>query len=197
MKLTKFGVLISIFSVLLGIVYYCHVLFFNVDVVFYSAVWDGVLATFGAVLALVFLKFFKVFGRFEKMVLTALLLALSYIFAISIPTVIDRSLSFYILEKLQQRGGSIPYSDFDRLFREEYMKEDHLVDVRITEQQASGTITLQDGIVKLTGRGNFIATCSRFFRNNFLPKHRLLMGTYSDVLTHPFESVPNVKKESR
>jgi hypothetical protein len=61
-----------------------------------------------------------------------------------------------------------------------------LVDVRLTEQLQSGTIVIRDGCVLLTDKGRDLAHVSRFFRNNLLPKHRLLMGKYSDALTDPF-----------
>jgi hypothetical protein len=60
------------------------------------------------------------------------------------------------------------------------------VDVRLTEQLASGTVIIQSGCVKLTERGDRLATFSRFFRLNLLPKKRLLMGEYTDALTDPF-----------
>jgi hypothetical protein len=105
-----------------------------------------------------------------------------------VPTVIDRSLSFYILEKLQQRGGGIKLDAFDQVFTQEYVKEHRLMDVRLTEQQQSGTIVIRNGCVVLTDWGQTIATTSRFFRNHFLPKQRLLMGEYSDDLTDPFRN---------
>lgn len=104
------------------------------------------------------------------------------------PTVIDRSLSFYILEKIQQRGGGIQLDSFEQVFTQEYLKEHRLVDVRLTEQQSSGTIMIQDGCVKLTERGKRLASFSRYFRQNFLPKQRLLMGEYTDDLTDPFRN---------
>ena len=113
-------------------------------------------------------------------------LLLSYIFAISVPTVLDRSLSFFILEKIAQRGGSIKESGFKEVFTDEYVKEHRLIDVRLTEQERSGTISIQNGCVKLTEKGKKIAKYSRFFRKHFLPKHRLLMGKYTDDLTDPF-----------
>ena len=63
-----------------------------------------------------------------------------------------------------------------------------LVDVRLTEQQQSGTVEIIDGCVKLTEWGQTIATSSRYFRAHFLPKQRLLMGKYSDDLTDPFRN---------
>ena len=114
-------------------------------------------------------------------------LLLGYSFAISIPTVIDRSLSFYLLEKLEQRGGGIKLNRFSDIFTKEYMKEHRLVDVRLTEQLTSGTIIIKEGCVRITGKGKSIAAFSRFFRTNFLPEQRLLMGQYSDDLIDPFK----------
>ena len=101
---------------------------------------------------------------------------------------IDRSLSFYILEKIQQRGGGIKFDAFEQVFTNEYVKEHRLVDVRLTEQQQSGTIVINAGCVKLTAWGNTLATASRYFRGHFLPKQRLLMGEYTDALTDPFRN---------
>jgi hypothetical protein len=134
------------------------------------------------------LGWLRSFSRFEIAQMVCIWLLLGYSFAISVPTVIDRSLSFYILEKLQQRGGGIKLDAFDQVFTQEYVKEHRLVDVRLTEQQQSGTIVIRNGCVLLTDWGQTIATTSRYFRNHFLPKQRLLMGEYSDDLTDPFRN---------
>ena len=176
------------YLILLLSVYLIHVRFFRVDVVLYSALFDALLATVLAGGLLGILKIFKVFSGFEKLQAMLVWLLLGYIFAISVPTVIDRSLSFYILEKLQQRGGGIKLASFEDVFVKEYMPEHRLVDVRITEQQQSGTIQVKNGCVLLTERGQALATFSRFFRNHFLPKQRLLMGEYSSDLTDPFRN---------
>ena len=178
------------FGLLLLATYIIHVTFFKVGVVFYSALLDAVIASFLAFIIIYCVKWFRVFTSFEKLQLLIIWLLLGYSFAISVPTVIDRSLSFYILEKLQQRGGGIKLADFDQVFTQEYVKEHRLVDVRLTEQQQSGTIIIQDGCVKLTAWGEMLSTSSRFFRNHFLPKQRLLMGAYSDDLTNPFRNSP-------
>ncbi len=176
------------YVILLLIIYMVHVRFFKVDVVLYSAIFDALLATAIGGIFLVVLKFFSVFSWFEKIQTMFVWLLLGYIFAISVPTVIDRSLSFYILEKLQQRGGGIKLSSFEDVFVKEYMPEHRLLDVRITEQQQSGTIQVKNGCVLLTERGQTLASLSRFFRSHFLPKQRLLMGEYSSDLTDPFRN---------
>lgn len=174
-------------------IYVIHSLYFQVNVVFYSAILDGVLAAATCSSLLWLLPWFRLLGLAEKLQLIIIWLLLGYSYAISIPTVLDRSLSFYILEKLDQRGGGIREDAFEGVFTKEYMQEDRLVDVRLTEQLQSGTITISDDCVLLTDKGRRLAHFSRFFRNHLLPKHRLLMGQYSDVLTDPFRhSVTNV-----
>ena len=187
-KLILFCLSSIVYMIILLIFYLIHVRFFRVDVVLYSALFDALLATVLAGGLLGILKIFKVFSGFEKLQAMLVWLLLGYIFAISVPTVIDRSLSFYILEKLQQRGGGIKLASFEDVFVKEYMPEHRLVDVRITEQQQSGTIQVKNGCVLLTERGQALATFSRFFRNHFLPKQRLLMGEYSSDLTDPFRN---------
>lgn len=188
MKLYKAFAATLLFLALLLSVYYIHAAYFKVDVLFYSAIGDGVLATLITAAFLYGGRYLALFNRFEKFQLCLIWLLGSYIFAISVPTVIDRSLSFYILEKIQQRGGGIRLASFEDVFTKEYVKEHRLVEIRLTEQQQSGTIVIERGCVKLTEEGKRIATASRYFRQHFLPKQRLLMGRYSDDLTDPFRN---------
>jgi len=177
-----------LFIAILGLVCFLHIRFLPVNVVFYSAIADGVISTVIAGAALFTLGFFNALGRFERLLLVVIWLLAGYAFAISVPTVIDRSLSFYILEKLQQRGGGIRQDAFEQVFTQEYVKEHRLVDVRLTEQLESGTIQIKDGCVLLTEKGERLARFSRYFRQHWLPKKRLLMGEYSDDLTDPFRN---------
>lgn len=175
-----------LFAVLACAVYYLHVRFFKVDVVLYSAILDGAIAAALMTLLLYLRREFRIFSGFEKGQLVVIWLLGASFVALALPTVIDRSLSFYILEKLQQRGGGIQQAKFEEVFTREYVKEHRLVDVRLTEQQVSGTIVIENGCVKLTERGARFASFSRFFRANLLPRQRLLAGTYTDDLTDPF-----------
>lgn len=186
MKTLRNALLLTIvYVVLLLGIHFLHVRFFAVDVVFYAAIGDALLA---AVLAglLLLVPALRRFTVTEKVLLIAVWLLGGYSFAISVPTVIDRSLSFYILEKLDQRGGGIRQDAFQDVFTREYMVEHRLVDVRLTEQESSGTVRIEHGCVLLTDKGRRVAAMSRFYRQNFLPKQRLLLGKYSDDLTDPF-----------
>ena len=175
-----------LFAFLACAIYFIHVRYFNVDVVLYSAMLDAALAAAAMTLLLFLRREFRLFNSFEKAQLGAIWLLSGCLVALALPTVIDRSLSFYILEKLQQRGGGIAQARFEELFTKEYVKEHRLVDVRLTEQQVSGTIVIENGCVKLTERGARLASFSRFFRTHLLPRHRLVGGGYTDDLTDPF-----------
>jgi hypothetical protein len=175
-----------IFLIILFIVHYIHFRHLRVNVVFFSAVMDGFIAAAITCLIVFLHRFFEVFRSSEKILLSVIFMITGYTLALSIPAVIDRSLSFYFLEKLQQRGGGILHDRMADVFIQEYMKEHHLVDIRMTEQMEAGTISIRDGCVRLTDWGDTLASASRYYRLHFLPTRRLLMGNYSDVLVDPF-----------
>lgn len=167
MKLTSALGATALYILLLLATYFVHVTWFQVNVVFYAAIADAVIAAFVAALILFLPGCFTRLGQFEKLLIVVIWLLGGYSFAISVPTVLDRSLSFYILEKLQQRGGGIRKDAFAQVFTQEYVKEHRLVDVRLTEQLESGTIEIRNGCVLLTEKGQHFAQASRYFRQTF------------------------------
>ncbi|HEX5958005.1 MAG TPA: hypothetical protein VFY92_05025, partial [Hyphomicrobiaceae bacterium] len=172
-------------AILLG-VYVLHINYIRVNVIFYAALGDTAIAA--AVTAAVALATRHRFclSLLEVMLLAIIWLLGGYSFAISGPALIDRSLSFYILEKLEQRGGGIRRSAIGQVFVSEYMPEFRLVDVRLTEQLESGTVVIENGCVRLTERGHRLARFSHFVRTHLLARHRLLAGQYTDALVHPY-----------
>jgi hypothetical protein len=185
-KLIKAVQATTLFVLVLLTVYAVHMTMFRVNVVFYAAIADALIAASICSILVFFVGCFRTLSGFEKLQLIAIWLLSGYAFAISVPTVIDRSLSFYILEKIQQRGGGIRQDAFEQVFTQEYLKEHRLVDVRITEQLESGTIEIKNGCVLLTQKGEYVASFGRYYRTHWLPKQRLLMGEYSSDLTDPF-----------
>ena len=180
--------LTAIFALLLALSYLVHVWYLPVSVVFFSALVDSLVAAIGMTAILWLFRGAIPLSAFEVKLLVIIWLLLGYSFAISVPTVLDRSLSFYILEKLQQRGGGIRKSRIRDVFVHEYIPEFRLIDVRLTEQLASGTITIENDCVILTPRGRIFASLSRYFRMNLLPKRRLLGDEYTDALVDPFRN---------
>ncbi|HEX5997917.1 MAG TPA: hypothetical protein VFZ16_00750 [Hyphomicrobiaceae bacterium] len=178
--------LTALFAALLLGVYILHIRYIPVDVIFYAALGDALIAA--AATAAVALATRHRFGLslLEVTLLAIIWLLAGYSFAISGPALLDRSLSFYILEKLEQRGGGIRQNAIGQVFVSEYMPEFRLVDVRLTEQLESGTIVIENGCVRLTERGHRLARFSRFVRTHLLARHRLLAGQYTDALVHPY-----------
>ena len=177
------------YAILTLAIYVVHARWFPVDVVFYSAMLDAAVAA--VVMAVVLLTLGRrVYSSFEKVLLLCVWLLGGYAFAISGPAVLDRSLSLYILEKLQQRGGGVRADAIGEIFVNEYLPEFRLVDVRLTEQIESGTVVVENGCVKLTAKGDTLASLSRYIRTHFMPRHRLLAGEYTDALVDPFARSP-------
>jgi hypothetical protein len=190
-KFVRFALATAGYLLVLLAIYYAHMRWGRVDVVFYAVLQDVAAATTLAALALWRVPAFAAFNAFEKFQAVLVWTLLGYTYAISVPTVIDRSLSFYILEKLQQRGGALRENRFAEVFTKEYLREHRLVEVRLTEQLESGTIIIDGACVRLTARGQRLASFSRFFRRELLPRHRLLMGRYTDALVDPFRGGGN------
>jgi len=174
------------------IIHLVHFLFLPVHVVLYDALLDAVLA-----FAVTGLLFAWLARRLPTSGLeTALSLVVGFLVAVnvsvSVPTIIDRSLSVYILEKLVQRGGAIRQSALEDIIKHEFMKEYQVVDVRLTEQLNSRTISLKDGCIHLTPWGEHVARVTRLYRMALLPKHREILGRFDDSLTDPFRQPVDV-----
>lgn len=175
------------YPVLASTSYLLYIRIFAVDVVLYAALASAALALGVQALMLWCMSTWRAFSRLEKIQHLLVCALMGYALALSVPTVIDRSLSFYILEKLQQRGGGIERSQMEQVFKDEYMREHRLIDIRLTEQQVSGTIRIDDkGCVLLTPRGERLAHFSRLFRHYGLPRQRLIGASYSSDLVDPF-----------
>lgn len=185
MKFIAMGLGVVLYLAILFLAYFGYMHYSRVDVVFYSSIFAAFIALLIFAATLYLVPFFRLLNYYDKFNLIVIAGLLGYVFAISLPTVIDRSLSFYILEKLQQRGGGIQLAKFNYIFTEEYMREHKLVDIRLTEQSQSGTIIIDGDCVRLTEAGSRLADFSRFFRKYFLPKKRLLLDEYTDALIDP------------
>jgi hypothetical protein len=186
MKYLKLSIGTLVYIFLYGIIYYFYVNNFKVDVILYSSINIALVTLLIYVIIIKSNNKLLKFSNFE--IFNAIVIAglMGYSIAISIPTVLDRSLSFYILEKLRQRGGSIKLNKFEYIFTKEYVRESALVDIRLTEQINSGTIMLENDCVKLTEKGRRLAYFNSEFRKYFSPRKRLLNGEYTDILVDPF-----------
>ncbi len=181
--------LIALYFLLMTLINIVHFIYFPVHVVLYNSFLDVVLAGLGVgALVWQYPSLRMALSSHELLLSLAVGFLASSLYAISVPTIIDRSLSIYILEKLAQRGGGIRRDALSDVFKNEYMPEYKLVDIRLTEQLNSGTITIKDGCVLLTPRGRNIVAFTRLYRAWLLPKNREIMGEFNDSLTDPFRN---------
>jgi len=131
---------------------------------------------------------FKTYNYFETLTTSCILLLLGYSFSITVPTVIDRSLSLYYLEKIRQHNGAIKKNSMREIFTGDFVDEYKVVEMRLTEQLSSGTILIKGDCIVLTRRGYIVTAFSDFFRRNLLANKRLIVDEYSDHLTDPLRN---------
>ncbi len=166
------------------VIYWVHITFIKINVLLYSGIQDVIISVIIFILINKFIM--KNFlNNTEKILIPIILFQLGYNLIISIPTIIDRSLSFYLLEKINKING-INKNDVEGLIRNEYLKEMRVAEMRITEQINSGTLELKNNCIKLTKTGKNVTDISSFIRKNFLPKKRLIGSEYSENLPKDF-----------
>jgi hypothetical protein len=188
-KFVSIVALIATYLAVFLVVNSVHFQFFSVRVVLYDAMLDAVIAGIIVTpIGLLWARRLLPMTREEATLSLVVGFLLITLYALAFPTVIDRSLSVYILEKLDQRGGRISAASFDAILKQEYFPEYQLVDIRLTEQVNSGTIAIKNGCVTLTNWGATVIRFTRFYREHVLPKHREIMGRFTDELTHPFQN---------
>ena len=185
---------IFLYLFILLAIYLVHINFFEVQVILYSALLDSAIALIIFSIISFSLKNKINLNFFESIVIMLFLGLIGYSLSLSLPTVIDRSLSFYFLEKINQHNGSIEQASMKDIFINDYINEYKLVEIRITEQLESGTIQLDGSCISLTRRGYLIARFSNFFRKNLLANNRLILDEYSNHLTDPLGN-SSVNKE--
>ena len=179
--------IVLIFSTFLSVTYFVHINYFYVDVIFYSALFDvliSIILTY--IVCFNFLRFFSL-TKFELFQSSLICCLIGYCVAITGPALVDRSLSFYILEKIRQHDGSVRVDKLEDIFIYDYVDEYSLVSVRMTEQTESGTLVIRDGCLHLTNLGYIMTSASMFIRKNLLAKNRLLGEEYTDKLTDPLK----------
>lgn len=188
-KLASIAFTVALCLAVFVVVNLIHFRFLPVHVVLYSALLDTVIAgVIAAVACAAWLRHRLAASREEIGLSIVIGVLLAAFYSLSVPTVVDRSLSIYILEKLAQRGGGIRQDAMPDVLKNEYFPEHQLVNIRLTEQLNSGTIRIENGCVRLTNRGRLIASLTRAYRTTLLPKRREILGRMTDDLTDPFRN---------
>ena len=91
------------------------------------------------------------------------------------PVAIDRSLSLYLLHKIEAQGGTVSTRQLDELIAKAYPAEMRVRQQRVVEQVTSGNLkALEDGRFQISENGRTVLQLTgiirRIFRLNPLPR---------------------------
>jgi hypothetical protein len=188
--------LIALYLMLFLCIGIVHFRFLAVTVVLYAALLDAALAAVvTAVIAFGPLRPRLTATAAEIALSLCLGVLLAVLYSIMVPTLIDRSLSLYMLEKLHAHGAGITPESLARAITEDYFDERRVVDARLIEQLKSGTITIANGCVRLTPRGKLVVRLSQLYRKTLLPRpHEFLAATPGDLAAKSQHSVRGISR---
>lgn len=83
----------------------------------------------------------------------ALSLAFNISFLIVFPVTFDRSITMFLLARIEQRDGQLDAQGLQQVYIHEYLGEMRQIDRRIREQAMSGNIRVEDGRIFITPQG--------------------------------------------
>lgn len=88
-------------------------------------------------------------------------LALNVCFLVLLPVTVDRSISVFLLARIEFRQP-LTAAELEQLFEDEYLGEMQQIPRRVREQAISGNIAVAaDGSIRLTGRGRAFNALAR------------------------------------
>ncbi|WP_370309764.1 hypothetical protein [Sphingobium abikonense] len=83
----------------------------------------------------------------------ALSLAFNISFLIVFPVTFDRSITMFLLARIERQDGQLDARSLEQVFVREYLGDLRQIDRRITEQSLSGTIRVERGRIHITPQG--------------------------------------------
>ncbi|QGP80218.1 hypothetical protein GL174_07850 [Sphingobium sp. CAP-1] len=92
----------------------------------------------------------------------ALSLAFNISFLIVFPVTFDRSITMFLLARIERQDGELTPPMLEQVFLREYLGDMHQIDRRVREQTLSGNIVQRgDGRILLTPQGRRLLTSAR------------------------------------
>ena len=83
----------------------------------------------------------------------ALSLAFNISFLIVFPVTFDRSITMFLLARIERQDGQLDARGLERVFVRQYLGDLRQIDRRIAEQSLSGTIRVERGRIHITPQG--------------------------------------------
>lgn len=91
----------------------------------------------------------------------ALSLSFNLCFLVLFPVTFDRSVTMFLLARIEQRDGQLDEAALNRIFLKEYVGDMRQIHRRVEEQALSGNILVEAGRIRLTPRGRQLMSTSR------------------------------------
>ncbi|WP_443970359.1 hypothetical protein [Sphingobium sp. CR28] len=171
MRLTRLALTYTI-SVAVGLLLFVAFqklpLFSGVTVLFYRGILTGLCAVFvlGLMIAVVAKRFRIDLSTAVGAVIASL--SLNICFLVLLPVTVDRSISVFLLARIEQQDGRLTAPALDRLFRDAYLTDLRQIDRRVSEQILSGNISVDaTGHIRMTPRGRAFLAFSRYVAAGF------------------------------
>lgn len=151
-EVSKFFALFIIYLIL----FITSRIIFKFDIIFYEGIIIIIVLTLVSIL-------FKIFSKKETY-LTFILFC--YAFHITIPSLLDRSISLYIIGILHEEK-MLAIHDLQIYFTNGFIYHNKSIEKRINEQVRSGNITNLNGKYSLTTKGNELFKINQIFAKIF------------------------------
>jgi hypothetical protein len=174
MKFNQFIVFSIILIFIFAFTYYLHMNYLSVSVVLYATIIDLLVSILVTVIIfkIIFKKNWSYFLKPINISIILCFISIGINFCILVPTLIDRSLSVYFLEKIYENNGKIKIRDIDEMIINKFFLEKKLGRIRIEEQRNSSTLYVKNNTIYLTEFGFLVVKFTKWFSSNLLPKKR-------------------------
>lgn len=124
------------------------------DIVFYEGLFISIGVAGTAFLTIIgihlYFKRLKLRDWINAVIIQALF---GYAVIITFPSLLDRSISMYILATIAKSGKQVPVERIQKLFEVGYVRDTYTVNKRLNEQIATGNILIKDETIFITERG--------------------------------------------
>lgn len=115
---------------------------------------------------------------------TALSLAFNISFLIVFPVTFDRSITMFLLARIERQDGQLDAHGLEQVYIREYLGDMHQIDRRIEEQSLSGNIRVEQGRIHITAQGRRLLTGGRWIGGWFGADPRFVTAAASDNAGH-------------
>ncbi|HUD93388.1 hypothetical protein [Sphingobium sp.] len=92
----------------------------------------------------------------------ALSLAFNISFLITFPVTFDRSITMFLLARIEAQDGRLDAQGLERVYVREYLGDMRQIDRRVAEQSLSGNIRVERGHIHITPQGRRLLTGGRW-----------------------------------